>query len=541
MHINILNVQSLYLVLIYVLTISCQSIRDQEPLGVHVLYGANPTRQVNIMWWTKTQTPSAIVYYSLVEAEHDDVPIESLSCMHNMLSKGYLARNSTNGKFIQRVFLDNLKPNRRYCYEITSGQASSHIFSFRTAAYSTSLGARDEKYLHSSFIVYGSDVAPTLTTQNNQIDSVHNFDSDLASLTRSFKETILEKHVNGFINLPSIHLKEYAVTNTHNSQDFFDYYESVLGNVQVLPALSQMGDQVSRNLFTKMFPLKGRVPFNSYFYSVNVNGVHFLSYSADLFTMMARKFDVKSEQDFDASAAGLLETQINLIEKDLMKANLNRHIVPWVVVMASQSLKCTEFLCDKNTNDIFKKRLETIFYKYNVDVILESSSNVYERSYPVLRTAKKFQTSYDNTEMPVYISLPKYSVGVNRQLQDKWSAFRYQPHVDNTYGLFEVINSTFIKWSYIYSNKTIIDEFTFTKNHDEVFKTLHETRKEFLDGDHSKNASANRSYKLISFVVMLFGVTTALVYVTVRKRLRIKQMHKMNSNYSNLIESEFDT
>lgn len=361
------------------------------------------------MWWTKTKAPSAIVYYSLVEPENDDVPIESLHCLHNMKAKGYLARNSTNGKFIQRVFLDNLEPNRRYCYEITSGSASSHIYSFRTSAYSTLLGLRDEKYLHSSFIVFGSDIAPTLTTQNNQVAQVHDFDSDLSSLTRSFQDQILDKQIDGFIYLPTIHLKEYAESSTINSRDFLDYYMSVLSNVQILPALSQMGDAVSRNLFQKMFPLKGSVPFNSYFYSINVNGVHFISYSADLFTIQAT--------EFDASAASLLETQLDLIERDLIAANQNRHLVPWLVVLASQSLKCVGFSCETSANDAYKKRLEGLFIRYNVDFVLESSSNVYERSLPVMRTAKKFQTNYDNPEMPVYLSLPKYSVGVNREAQ----------------------------------------------------------------------------------------------------------------------------
>lgn len=75
-----------------------------------------------------------------------------------------------------------------------------------------------------------------------------------------------------------------------------------------------------------MFPLRGTVPFNSYFYSVNVNGVHLLSYSADLFTIKTKNIDHNGQQ-FDASAAGLLETQINMIEKDLQEANENRQMV----------------------------------------------------------------------------------------------------------------------------------------------------------------------------------------------------------------------
>jgi len=388
---------------------------DQEPLGIHITYGIEPAHQVNIIWWTKSKTASAIVYYGLVGPENDDVPIESLSCKHNRFAKGYLAQNSTNGKFIQRVLLNNLEPNRRYCYEITSGEASSHIYAFRTASYSKLVDIKNKDNQHSSFIVYGSDIAPTLTTKNNQVQKSQSIKDHLSNMLTSLSEDIVKKQISGFVNLPTVHLKEYSEATTVNSEDFFDYYISVLSNVQMLPTMSQMGDSISRNLFQMMLPLKGSVPFNSYFYSIDINGVHFLSYSADLFTIKTKSVDHNGLQ-FDASAAALLETQINFIEKDLIQANENRHLVPWVVVLASQSLRCLEFSCDTSTNDIFKKRLESILYKYNVDLILESSSNLYERSFPALRTAKKYQMSYEIPEMPVYLSLPKYSVGIDKDI-----------------------------------------------------------------------------------------------------------------------------
>ena len=61
-------------------------------------------------------------------------------------------------------------------------------------------------------------------------------------------------------------------------------------------------------------------------------------------------------------------------------------------------------------------RLDALFYEYNVDLILESGSNIYERTYPVVKTLRKFQTDYKSVEMPVIISLPKYSIGSNRKI-----------------------------------------------------------------------------------------------------------------------------
>ncbi len=60
-----------------------------------------------------------------------------------------------------------------------------------------------------------------------------------------------------------------------------------------------------------------------------------------------------------------------------------------------------------------------MFYEYNVDLILESGSNIYERSYPVVKTIRKYQTDYKNVEMPVVITIPKYSIGINKKITGK--------------------------------------------------------------------------------------------------------------------------
>jgi hypothetical protein len=60
-----------------------------------------------------------------------------------------------------------------------------------------------------------------------------------------------------------------------------------------------------------------------------------------------------------------------------------------------------------------------MFYEYNVDLILESGSNIYERSFPVVKTIRNFQTDYKNVEMPVVITMPKYSIGINKKITGK--------------------------------------------------------------------------------------------------------------------------
>jgi hypothetical protein len=186
-----------------------------------------------------------------------------------MLAKGFLANNATHGKYIQRVVLSNLQPNRRYCYEITSGRASSHILSFRTASLSIDLGIKDDNFYHTNFIVYGGDMSTisneikssshqqyetktnknnyTLTNGQQEIDSKLNSYSVRSLLIDSFKNQMFNKHINGFINLPKINLKEYIEEHGPNGKliyssyikDFLDYYSEILSNVPVIPTIGR--------------------------------------------------------------------------------------------------------------------------------------------------------------------------------------------------------------------------------------------------------------------------------------------------------------
>jgi hypothetical protein len=68
-----------------------------------------------------------------------------------------------------------------------------------------------------------------------------------------------------------------------------------------------------------MFPMMGQTPFNSTTYSLDVNGVHFISYS----------FGSPFASDLDKK----FENLIKWLENDLIKANKNRHLIPWIIVL----------------------------------------------------------------------------------------------------------------------------------------------------------------------------------------------------------------
>lgn len=172
----------------------------------------------------------------------------------------------------------------------------------------------------------------------------------------------------------------------------------------------------------------------------------------------------------------------------MVRANQNRHLVPWLVVVEPE-LSRTCLLSDDCLArlDKFNEKLENLFYEYNVDLILETNNNMYTREFPALRyKSRKFSNSnensfakrsYENVEMPIRISLPKHKYRratsttattttakkTNVVKTSAATAFEYEPRSSNTYGILEVVNSTHLYWIYIFTNETLIDEFHLVK------------------------------------------------------------------------------
>lgn len=80
------------------------------------------------------------------------------------------------------------------------------------------------------------------------------------------------------------------------------------------------------------------------------------------------------------------------------------------------------------------------------------------------------------------------------------------------------------------------------KNHNDAFDRVHKNQIEYLNHENKLNANTNGSSKFAIFVliVSIFAFGFYLVHVLYKRYLRLKQEQKFNSNYSNLIESEFD-
>ena len=228
-------------------------------------YGSDTGSEVNVIWWTKVPVSMALVYYSLVDWTDEFTTSDSLACSHNKLAKGVLARTPVNGKYVQRVLISGLIPNRRYCYEITSGKASSNIYTFRTSSRSISMEIKNisnrstiSHESHANFIVYSSYlkteyVMPNDVEENKEKVDWEIYDNRIQKVAKSGSNQTSNQDnslgqqelANLFINSFKKELnyrKIYGLFNLISSDiDTLNSYSDALANIQLLPTLKGLG------------------------------------------------------------------------------------------------------------------------------------------------------------------------------------------------------------------------------------------------------------------------------------------------------------
>ncbi|KAI7897263.1 Metallo-dependent phosphatase-like protein [Mucor mucedo] len=205
-----------------------------------------------------------------------------------------------------------------------------------------------------------------------------------------FKQ-LAKSHDYDFVAIMGDQGYDLADFNGTKGDEYMNFAQEFYANV---PILTTAGNHESAYNFSHyknrfdLLPYKQSDFSDAMQYSINYKSLHLISFATEVF------FYGSPEQ---------IQTSLNWLEQDLIKATRQRSSVPWIAVIGHRPLYCSILSnpdCAENAERIrfgFDQQLglETLLTKYNVDAYICGHKHNYERTFPV-RNNTLLTTSYHN-------------------------------------------------------------------------------------------------------------------------------------------------
>jgi len=315
-------------------------------------------------------------------------------------------------QWMNRVQLSDLKPGQKYLYTCESEGVRSAEFFFN----SMRAGQDWEPY----FLVYG-DMGEV---------------GGGPSLSLLIEETATGKYTG------VIHVGDFAYDfNDHGGKRGDRFMENIQPIAAYLPYMTAVGNhEIAFNFshYRNRFSMPGDA--DNMWYSWNAGPIHFIAYSTEVYF-----------------TNGPIAEQLAWLKQDLTEANTpeNRKLRPWIMAYGHRPMYCSNIDGDdcSTPKSIIRAALETLFFEYGVDVIIEAHEHSYERLWPVYNeTVTAF--NYNNPAAPVH--LISGAAGCNENdgwcfnpmlgPKGPWSAYRSWLPGLNGFGKLKVFNATTLYW-----------------------------------------------------------------------------------------------
>ncbi|XP_064622979.1 acid phosphatase type 7-like [Lineus longissimus] len=418
------------------------AIRDVQPQAfyqpeqIHLSYAAKPTEMV-FTWVTFTDTGS-VVEYGLSSSQLD------------MSAKGASEEFRDGGKekriiFMHRVTVTGLSSGQMYNYHVGSPNGWSSLYTFTAMKNGTDFST--------TFALYGD---------------LGNGNGRSMGLLQKMAETGKFDFV--------VHTGDFAYDmhddNARKGDQFMRQIESIATYV---PYMTCVGNHEAAYNFSN-YKYRFTMPDaggdgRGLWYSYDVGPVHFIAWDTEVY------YENQGPDD-------IVGKQYGWLEEDLIKANRNREMRPWIITYGHRPMYCSNTFsgqkeldhCINPSNPIRVgdpskgwQGVENLFYKYGVDVQVAAHEHSYERMWPVynMRVCNGSRAPYTNPNAPVHIVTG--SAG-NSEHQSPffrvpwvWSAKRSD---DYGFNIIKVHNKTHINIQFLSQNKdgAIIDEIMLIKD-----------------------------------------------------------------------------
>ncbi|XP_044733329.1 acid phosphatase type 7-like [Chrysoperla carnea] len=407
-----------------------------QPEQIHLSLSDN-SRDIIVTW----STPDKTFGKSIVEYGVDKINLRSVGYRKKFVDGGKAKR----AQYVHRVTLTDLKANTTYKYRCGGEQGWSPIFWFKTFP--------DGDNWIPNIAIYG----------------------DLGNEEGRSLPQLQKEAQDGLYNA-IIHNGDFSYDMDMDDGQFGDEFmrqiESVAAYVPYMTTVGNHEEAYNFSHYKERFTMPG--DNDGLYYSVNIGPIHFICFSSEFYYY---------PQYFTGP-----EEQYKWIIKDLEEATRpkNRDKHPWIIVLAHRPMYCTS---DDKDDCNFKKAatrigigeppkygLESVFYKYGVDMEIWAHEHIYERFYPVYNYTVmngSMEFPYVNPKAPVHVTTGSAgcSEGHNNFIPaPEYSAFRSR---DYGYSTLKVFNHTHLYMDFVSIDQgKIIDAIWVVKDsHDSFLKS----------------------------------------------------------------------
>lgn len=395
---------------------------DPTPQQVYLAYLGVPGH-MGFTWITPVQSSTTMGSPSLVKYGHSpkDLEFTASGSSHTYHHGGWV------GTIHSAVVKEHIDPRTRYYYQVGSDETGwSEVYTFKSAP------------------MVGAD-GPFVFVNIGDMGAEDFSNETIAHLSALAEADALD-----------VMLHDGDISYADGFQRQWDIYGRKIQNVSArIPYMVVPGNHEAVpfdfGTFEQRFQMLRSVASgsnSSLHWSFDYGNVHVLG--------------INTESNLDVALID--DAQLKWIEQDLAMAQANRHTVPWIIVMGhrpfytsghgGQGIAFSGYL---------RSRVEDLFYKYKVDLVLGAHIHNYERTYAVYQS--QAYKSYDHPPYPVYVingaAGNREGIPTFTKVKPEWSASRLRV---NGYGEITVHNATTLVYNFIEDeNKSVVDTFTLVK------------------------------------------------------------------------------